>query len=84
MVNTIIPVSEPDNVLLSVALDGLPQTSPIPVEAILSASAFYPASGLDADPVRVLFPAIRSFIYCDYSVSRGQFDRELRTVGFRG
>ena len=56
----------------------------LPVAALLRDSAFYPASGLDADPIRLLFPAVRSYVYCDYGITRDDFFEEIHTVGFRG
>lgn len=43
------------------ALDG-----PIPIQDLLSGSVFYPASGLDSDPMRHLGHHFWSFLYADY------------------
>ena len=40
--------------------------SPLPIQALLSGSVFYPASGLDSDPLMHLGHHFWSFVYADY------------------
>lgn len=47
--------------------------SEIPLDDILKDSLFYPASGLDAAPIKHLSKEIQSFVYADYSVTEEQF-----------
>lgn len=79
-VNTFKPHPNLENI----AANGLSNASRVPWEAILENSAYYPASGLDADPIRICAHAIRSFVYCSYGISSAEFQQELRTVGFKG
>jgi hypothetical protein len=79
-----IPIESPHPVLAKIVENGLPEGNPIPIKEILHSSVFYPACGLDADPIRLLSKSIRSFVYCDYAVGRETFTSEINEKGFRG
>lgn len=80
----VIPQQEPHQILTRIAADGHSFPDKFPMAAILESSAYYPASGLDADPVRILSPSIRSFVYCDNRIDLRQVEQEINTKGFRG
>jgi len=52
-------------------------TGPIPLRQLLEESCFYPASGLDYQPIEYFARNCRSFIYADYGISKSQFSRSL-------
>jgi len=79
-----IPICSPDNRLKDIGTNGLDSFSSIPLTSILEPSVFYPASGLDADPVRILSRSIRSFVCCSYGITRSEFWDEISRIGFRG
>lgn len=79
-----IPLVDPHPDLAAVAENGLSPLRSIPWEGLLEHSVYYPASGLDADTVRLLSGSIKSFIYCSFGYTRQQFEEELRKVGFKG
>lgn len=54
----------------------------LPVRELLTNSVFYPACGLDGDPVQYLGGNFHSFIYVDYGVGRDRVVSELPR--FRG
>jgi hypothetical protein len=60
------------------------QSSPFPLEEILSDSLYYPSSGLDGDPVKYLSGNIHSFIYVDYGIGSDKLEAELNNPGFNG
>ena len=59
-------------------------TGPLPLRDILRNSLYYPACGLDGDPVKYLAGLVRSFVYVDYGCDEDEFEAELREPGFRG
>lgn len=46
------------------------QQEPIPLPEILNDSVYYPACGLDGDPIKYLGRQFQSFVYVDYGVGR--------------
>lgn len=56
----------------------------IRLEDVLYGSLYYPASGLDGDPIAYLAGNYVSFVYVDYCVSRDALWNELNSRGFRG
>lgn len=59
-------------------------TEPFPLHDILRDSLYYPASSFDGDPVEYLAGCIASFIYVDFSHTRGELETELKERGFLG
>lgn len=55
-----------------------------PVGDILQQSLYYPAAGLDGDPIAALAGNFLSFVYVDYGVGQDDFLNALRSPGFRG
>ena len=55
---------------------------PIPTQELLRHCVYYPAAGLDGDPVKYLGRYFQSFVYVDNGVEREQVLRKLRN--FRG
>lgn len=60
------------------------KNGPLPLDRILRGSLFYPASGLDGDPVRYLSRSVQSFVYADYGRERDEFMCALRGPEFLG
>ena len=60
------------------------QSIPFPLHELLSGSLYYPASGLDGDPVRYLGKHFHSFVFVDYTVSEEQLDEKVNRSGFKG
>lgn len=55
----------------------------LPLVDILEDSCFYPASGYDLSPIRLLaHRGINSFIFCDYSISQSELIEELKSNVF--
>lgn len=54
----------------------------LPIQAMLEGSVYYPACGVDGDPVKYLGGNFHSFVYVDYGVGRHALRDELET--FRG
>jgi hypothetical protein len=54
------------------------------VRRLLQDSLYYPACGLDGDPVRLLAGHVYSFVYVDYGISGERFREDLAESGFRG
>lgn len=54
------------------------------VKRILQDSLYYPASGLDGNPVKYFMGNVFSFLYVDYGISRETFLAELHYRGFYG
>ncbi len=54
------------------------------VEKALTDSLYYPAAGVDGDPVKFLNGNVFSFVYADYGVDRSRLMAELEAHGFRG
>lgn len=52
-----------------------------PLKEILAGSLFYPAAGVDHDPVTYLKGYTTSFVYCDYGIEQKQVD-EQRMLGW--
>jgi hypothetical protein len=50
---------------------------PLPIRDILDRSVYYPACGLDPDPVLGLVGNFHSFSYVDYSVGRERLSEQL-------
>jgi hypothetical protein len=57
-------------------------TAALPLDELLPGSLFYPASGLQGDPVRHLSGMVQSFVYADWGVAIDEVRRELRERGF--
>lgn len=53
------------------------QGQPLPLSEILKDSVYYPASGIDGDPVKYLGKQFQSFVYADYGVGRDTVAQEL-------
>lgn len=49
----------------------------IPLPEILKDSVYYPACGLDGDPIKYLGKQFQSFVYVDYGVGRDEVFRRL-------
>jgi len=68
--------------------DWIPQYGPLdrlPLLELLSGSVYYPASGFDGQPVKILAGNFHSFVYVDYGLSRDQLLATLRSErGFLG
>jgi hypothetical protein len=60
------------------------ENRPFPLDRILQGSLYYPASGLDGDPVRYLSRNVQSFVYADYGRERDEFMRALHGPEFLG
>ena len=60
------------------------QSSPFPLNKILSDSLYYPSSGVDGDPIRYLSGNFHSFVYADYGISSDKLKAELNNPGFNG
>lgn len=56
---------------------------PFPLHDILRDSLYYPASGLDGDPVKRLAGCVHSFVYVDIDLDRTELERELERREFR-
>ena len=56
----------------------------LPLQGILENSLYYPAAGLDGDPIAYLAGNFLSFILVDYVVQRKTLDDELAGRGFIG
>jgi len=54
----------------------------LPIRELLESSVFYPACGIDGDPVKYLGGNFHSFVYVDYGVGRETLGHELHS--FRG
>lgn len=50
----------------------------------LRESVYYPCSHLHGTPVKFLSSRFPRFFYCDYSVAREEFQKELESRGFHG
>lgn len=55
-----------------------------PLKSILYRSVYYPAAGVDGDPVKYLAGNFYSFVYVDYGYSREELSKALTQRGFRG
>jgi hypothetical protein len=51
--------------------------TPLPLREILVDSVYYPACGMDGDPVKYLHKQFQSFVYVDYGVGRDAVVSEL-------
>ena len=49
----------------------------LPVADLLNDCVFYPACGLDGDPVKYLHRQYQSFVYVDYAIERKQLLNHL-------
>lgn len=58
--------------------------SPVPIRELLSDSVFYPASGLDSDPMMHLGHYFWSFVYADYGYSPETIRAALGAAKFAG
>ncbi|MGS0943747.1 hypothetical protein ACVA51_24925 (plasmid) [Pseudomonas luteola] len=58
--------------------------SRLPLDSILHSSVYYPASGVDGDPIKYLAGNFYSFVYVDYGYSREELNKRLTQPGFRG
>lgn len=58
--------------------------SPLPLGALLPGSLFYPAAGLDGNPVEALGGPIVSFVYADYGKSPDDLEQALAEAPFAG
>jgi hypothetical protein len=58
--------------------------SPLPLGELLPGSLFYPAAGLDGNPVEALGGPIISFVYADYGVSPEKLRQGLAEAPFSG
>ena len=56
----------------------------LPLRQLLEGSLYYPACGIDGDPVKYLGGAVLSFVYVDYRHTHGKWIREINRRGFRG
>ena len=56
----------------------------LPISELLSESVYYPASGLDPDPIRCLGGRFQSFVYADYTFKREDIRGMLHADGFAG
>lgn len=67
-------------------LTGTRLPDPFPVRQALSGSLYYPACGLDGEPVKHLAGLVHSFVYVDYGRDREQVISSLENPGtsFRG
>jgi hypothetical protein len=54
----------------------------LPIQSVLEGSVYYPACGVDGDPIKYLGGNFHSFVYVDYGVGRRALQDELET--FRG
>lgn len=50
----------------------------------LQECVYYPCSSLHGVPVKLLLARFPRFFYCDYSVSREDFQKEIQAEGFKG
>lgn len=66
----IIGLSERQIMLLDEWIQIAQQREPIPLPEILKDSVYYPACGLDGDPIKYLGKQSQSFVYVDYGVGR--------------
>jgi hypothetical protein len=57
------------------------EANDFPLAAVLKDSLFYPASGLDDDPVKHLSSYTTSFVYCDYAMDEHKVD-DARLCGW--
>jgi hypothetical protein len=55
-----------------------------PLKQVLEDSLYYPACGMDGDPVKFLGGFIHSFVYVDYSIAQEKLIGELESHGFTG
>jgi len=64
----------------------VPESMRLPIKQLLQGSLYYPACGLDGDPVKYLGGYVHSFVYVDYGIERDEVVRSLRDGhhGFRG
>jgi len=60
------------------------QNEPVPMKQILDNSLYYPASGTDGTPVKLMSKEIQSFVFVDYAISRTQIQNIIDNEGFRG
>ena len=67
----LMPRSEPSWLMSVTAVDAFP------LHLVLKDSLYYPASGLDGDPIRHLGGYIHSFVYTDYSVGETKIAESL-------
>lgn len=58
--------------------------SPLPLGELLPGSLFYPAAGLDGNPVEALGGPIVSFVYADYGKSLEELQQALAEAPFSG
>jgi len=67
-------------------LASVSEEHPLPLYDLLQNSLYYPASGLDGDPVRYFAGFIHSFVYADSSISKEAITEDLyrRGHGFTG
>ncbi len=75
------PVAKTVPVPAWMSVPGVP-TSPIPMKELLDRCVYYPAAGLNGDPIKYLGRYFQSFVYVDNGVEREQVLRKLRN--FRG
>lgn len=61
----------PDQAIPTWLSTATPESDALPIRSMLAASVYYPASGLDRDPIKWLAKYFKSFVYADYG-----FDRE--------
>jgi hypothetical protein len=80
--DNVIPISGHEDWLCNLG-DTAMVTKPLPIEMLLNASVYYPASEFDGRPVQCLSPRIQSFVYVDYSVTRNQLFEALNKLETR-
>ena len=56
----------------------------LPLKLLLEGSLYYPACGIDGDPVKYLGGAVLSFVYIDYFYTHDEWIREIKNRGFKG
>lgn len=54
------------------------------VNSFLRNCVFYPCSSLHGTPVKFLSSRFHRFLYCDYSITRDDFQAAVQSPGFRG
>ena len=56
----------------------------LPLKLLLERSLYYPACGIDGDPVKYLGGAVLSFVYVDYRYTHDEWTNEIKNWGFKG
>ena len=68
--------------LANIGLDN--RRTRFPLVSILKSSLYYPSSGFDGDPIKLLSRHFNSFVYVDYGNTKDELDEQLDDTGFNG